>query len=40
MTTKMLSMKVKMMINDWTRGEANRQSDIMKAISMVENASW
>ena len=33
-------MKVKRMINDWARGEANRQSDVMKAINMVEKVSW
>ncbi len=38
--TKMLSMKVKRMINDWATGEINRQSEVMKVISMVEKVSW
>ncbi len=38
--TKILSMKVKRMINDWDRGKTNRQSYAMKVISMVEKISW
>ncbi len=40
MIKKMLSMKVKRMINDWARGETNRPRDVMKVISMVEKVRW